>query len=416
MNDSGDVVNGPVCVAIEFNALHYSAELGRTITFTAGPNLATTIGTSPNVGGAEPPASASAADLVKRYAALTGTWNVFTARNNSATATVAKTINVLQSLVSQSDEIYRMSGAVGVITAVQDQSVKAAITNAQTAAGSWAASDSIQTGLKALQVAAAQLLLSNPSDADKATLTSLQTNITAVLTDLAPSTVTGDNSTAFYKQVAIVDYWNRITRSLAADQFVKSTYVPCDVTINQSKQIAVKLYTADRTAMFSSQAVALGAAKDPFVTVSCPSPFAVSAGVEMRFLKTSTYGLVPSGASGTNQFGTTQDQTTIAMPIALVHVRLAEDSARRIGLFGSVGVAAHLQGSGTSGSAAEYLAGLSFGFFRTMYVTAGAHIGQVSSLAGGYKVGDAVPSGVTTAPVTGSYKVGFGVAFSFTKP
>src|SRR6516225_498953 len=70
MNDSGDVVNGPVCVAIEFNALHYSAELGRTITFTAGPNLATTIGTSPNVGGAEPPASASAADLVKRYAAL----------------------------------------------------------------------------------------------------------------------------------------------------------------------------------------------------------------------------------------------------------------------------------------------------------------------------------------------------------
>lgn len=56
------------------------------------------------------------------------------------------------------------------------------------------------------------------------------------------------------------------------------------------------------------------------------------------------------------------------------------------------------------------------GLFRTMFVTVGAHIGQVGALAGGYKVGDAVPSSVTAAPVTGSYKVGFGLAFSFTKP
>jgi hypothetical protein len=51
-----------------------------------------------------------------------------------------------------------------------------------------------------------------------------------------------------------------------------------------------------------------------------------------------------------------------------------------------------------------------------MFITAGLHLGTVSALNGGYKVGDAVPTGVTTAPVTGSYKAGFGLAITFTKP
>jgi hypothetical protein len=156
--------------------------------------------------------------------------------------------------------------------------------------------------------------------------------------------------------------------------------------------------------------------KDPFVTVSCPSPFLVSAGVEFRFLKTSTFGLIPSSPSGANQFGITDNQDKIPLPIALVHVRLRQDATHRTGIYGSFGVAAHTQGSGTAGSAPEYLAGLSIGLFRTMFVTGGWHFGKVSALSGGYKVGDAVPTGVTAAPVTGSYQSGFGLAISFTKP
>jgi hypothetical protein len=142
----------------------------------------------------------------------------------------------------------------------------------------------------------------------------------------------------------------------------------------------------------------------------------VSAGVEMRFLKTSTYGLVPSGATGANQFGITENNDRTPLPVAMAHVRLGEDKAHRFAVLASVGVAAHSQGSGTAGSAAEYLTGLSLGLFRTMFITAGVHFGKVSALGGGYRVGDPVPAGVTTVPVTGSYKAGFGLAITFTKP
>src|ERR1019366_724406 len=152
--------------------------------------------------------------------------------------------------------------------------------------------------------------------------------------------------------------------------------------------------TLFRSPSFDSQPVTLSDAKDPFVTVNCPSPCVVSAGVEMRFLNTATYGLVPSGPSGTNLFGVTSNQNNIPLPIAIAHVRLAENDGNRYGLFASFGVAAHTQGSGTSGSAAEYLTGLSLGLFRTMFITAGLHLGTVSALNGGYKVGDAVPTGV----------------------
>ena len=37
--DTGDTVEGPVCVGVKFNALRNSGQLGRTVTVTAGPNL-----------------------------------------------------------------------------------------------------------------------------------------------------------------------------------------------------------------------------------------------------------------------------------------------------------------------------------------------------------------------------------------
>jgi ElaB/YqjD/DUF883 family membrane-anchored ribosome-binding protein len=414
LKDSGDVVTGPVCVTVRFNGLRYSSELGRLITFTAGPNLATTIATAPIAGGAAPAGSAAIPDIVDQLTTQSNLWISFAARNEQMTATVTAAVNALQSLVNQSDDLFRSNGADGVLKAANDARLAAAIDNASKA--SWAASDNIQASLKALQAAVSKLLLSNPTDADKTKLAAIQTAITSVLNDLAPSMVNGDKTAAFNKQKAVVDYWHRIIDGLALASFEKSTYIPCGITVNQNKQIAVRLYTADRLPSFASQPVTLSDAKDPFVTVNCPSPFVISAGVELRFLKTSTFGLVPSGTSGTNHFGVTDNQDIIPLPAALAHVRLLEDASNRCGLFGSVGVAAHSQGSGTAGSAAEYLAGLSLGLFRTMFITAGVHFGKVSALSGGYNVGDPVPTGVTTAPVTGSYKAGFGLAFTFSKP
>jgi len=54
--------------------------------------------------------------------------------------------------------------------------------------------------------------------------------------------------------------------------------------------------------------------------------------------------------------------------------------------------------------------------FRTMYITSGVHIGKQASLAGGFRVGDQVPSGITSPPIQTSYKAGLGLAITFTKP
>jgi len=51
-----------------------------------------------------------------------------------------------------------------------------------------------------------------------------------------------------------------------------------------------------------------------------------------------------------------------------------------------------------------------------VFITPGWHLGKVAHLAGGYKVNDPVPAGVTTVPVESTYEHGFGLAITFTKP
>ena len=410
LKDSGETVDGPVCVTVRFNGLRYSSDLGRTTTTTAGPDLATAVG-----GGLTPVAAKIAPpSLADQLMELRGEWNRTQAANGRAAETVAAAIDALKSLVNQSDDLFRGNGAGGVMQAAHESHLQASMEGA--ARAGWEKCDDLQASLKDLDLAGSRQLLSNPSDAVKANLTAIRAEIATMLTDLAPSLASGAKAVDFNKQKAIVQYWSRIIGGLDEASFERSTYVACSVSVNQNKQIAVKLFTADRLPSFDSQPVVLSDTKDSFVTVNCPSPFVVSAGVEMRFLKTSTFGLVPSGASGANQFGITDNQDRIPLPVVLAHVRLAEGSSHHYAVFGTFGVSAHSQGSGTGGSAAEYLAGFSLGLFRTMFVTAGVHFGKVSALSGGYKVGDPVPAGVTTAPVTGSYSAGLGLAFTFTKP
>ena len=410
LKDSGETVDGPVCVTVRFNGLRYSSDLGRTTTTTAGPDLPAAVGAGFTVIEAKKAPPSLAEQLIE----LRGQWNRNQAANGRATRTVAAAIDALKSLVNQSDDLFRANGAGGVMQAARESHLRASMQSA--ARAEWESADELQASLKDLDLAVSKQLLSNPSDADKANLTAIRTDLATVLTDLVPSLAGGAKAVDFDKQKAIVQYWNRIIGGLDAASFERSTYVTCSVSVNQNKQIAVKLFTADRLPSFDSQPVVLSDTKDSFVTVNCPSPFVVSAGVEMRFLKTSTFGLVPSGASGANQFGITDNQDRILLPVVLAHVRLAEGSSHHYAVFGTFGVSAHSQGSGTGGSAAEYLAGFSLGLFRTMFVTAGVHFGKVSALSGGYKVGDPVPAGVTTPPVTGSYSAGFGLAFTFTKP
>jgi hypothetical protein len=260
------------------------------------------------------------------------------------------------------------------------------------------------------------LLLAATTDADKTAIAAVQQQLNTFQTTLTPSMLAGDKTAAFYKALGIFHFWQNQLGTLTAGSFTISSSVDCPNVFNQNRSVAVSLVQADLLPTFDGTTTSTTTAKSPFVTVTCASPFAVSAGVELSFLKTPTFGLVPSGTAGTNQFGITDTGTINPLPVGMVHWRAYETSSHLVALYGSFGVAAHIQGNASGSSAAEYLTGISFGFLRTIFITPGWHVGKVASLGGGYAVGAPVPSGVTAVPVQSSYKSGFGLAITFTKP
>jgi hypothetical protein len=419
--DTGEMVEGPACVGVIVNVLRYSVEFGRSVTFTAGPSLAAGLAPPTTPGGGEEPKEVRTIaerikSIVDRLTNDKNSFRQFDGLNTTATSTVTQASTDVKAAISASDDILRTSGAAAALRSVRDDRQQTEMRNA--ANTQWRAADQINQAVKGLNDEVSALLLGNPSDADKTTLTGIQTDISGFINEMTPSLLAGDKTTAFYKQKAIVQFWSRLLLdpALTEDSFIITTYVACPTTFNQNRQVAVKLLQYDRLPLFDGQVLSAVDVKDPFITVNCGSPFSVSAGIEFRFLKNQTFGLVPSGNMGNNVFDVTSDSKTTPLPIGMVHARLTDWANHKVGLHASFGVGAHIQGSSSGGSAAEFLTGLSLSLFRTIYITPGWHYGQVAALGGGYKKGDPVPMGVTTAPVTTSYQHGFGLAFTFTKP
>jgi len=272
--------------------------------------------------------------------------------------------------------------------------------------------------LKILQTKLTNLLIDYPNatDGQRKRISDLQAAITGTISAAATYLVNGDQSKTFYSQRGIVVSWNDLIQGLSLESFTVKAYVGCNMLYNQNKQATIRLLQSDRLKTLDGEQPGTPNVVDPFVTVTCSSPIAVSAGIEFSFLATDTFGLVPTGDAGKLQFQVTEHDKVSPLPIGMVHVRLGENHNRKLGGYATFGVAAHVQGNGSGGSSAEYLTGLSVGLFRTLFVTAGWHLGKVSKLGGGYKVNSDVPANVMTVPVTSSYQSGFGLAVTFTKP
>src|ERR1017187_5819276 len=110
LKDSGETVDGPVCVTVRFNGLRYSSDLGRTTTTTAGPDLPAAVG----AGFTAIEAKKAAPSLAEQLIELRGQWNRNQAANGRATRTVAAAFDALKSLVNQSHDLFRANGAGGV--------------------------------------------------------------------------------------------------------------------------------------------------------------------------------------------------------------------------------------------------------------------------------------------------------------
>ena len=136
----------------------------------------------------------------------------------------------------------------------------------------------------------------------------------------------------------------------------------------------------------------------------------------VSFIRTQSFGLIPTSTAGSYTFGVINSTSVSPMPIAMVHSRLYESPNHLVGFHVGFGIAVHTQDDTAGGTGAEYLLGAGVLLFRTIYLTPGLQYGRTAALSTGYKVGDAVPSGVTAAPTVNKYTPGFGLAITFTKP
>jgi hypothetical protein len=190
----------------------------------------------------------------------------------------------------------------------------------------------------------------------------------------------------------------------------------CDYAFASTKQTAVKLTAIDQLPDKSA-----AAPSDVLVvTIECASPFNVSAGVEFSTVPYNQFAIQPvatptGSTTTTNEFVYTTHSNFHPLPIAVVSARLCEPS-EKFSIHASFGLSGNFNSDSNGGSSAEFLFGPSIALFRTMFITPGLHIGRESTLANGFSVGNPAPPNVTTPPVRTSYKPGFGLALTFTKP
>jgi hypothetical protein len=450
LNDTGQNVEGPACAEIVVNALRYGTDFGKTISYTAGPNLASIFPSTFSAGGGAPKV-VQPQSLEDKFNADFSELRTLSAQlllvesNNRTTASnLDKYLIILRTLIVQTDDTLTNNGPAGVLAVVNDPANTSQMDAALGSVANWNTTDSVVTRLQQLQADLTSLPLQFPNNTgaiagdpcSSANITLLgwndwskcrdtqyklaQSNVASALTEATPWTSDGDKAAQFAKKIGIVQYWKTIILGLKAGSFVRQAEVRCTVLFNRNEQTILKLILVDRTTVFDGQ-VPQPQTKDNLLTVACSSPFSISAGAAFNTIQNPQFAIVKSapaagGTTSVNTFGTTSNSHINPYPIAMAHGRLYDWDQHRYALNFSFGVGVSVSGQNAGNSSAEFLTGLSLSFFRTIYVTGGLDIAKQSQLIGGFKVGETVPSDVSSAPVSSSYKPGFGFAITFTKP
>jgi hypothetical protein len=243
-----------------------------------------------------------------------------------------------------------------------------------------------------------------------------------------------DNDKTFGQKAAIVKYWSDLFAKLGMKQgmladaldkldikpaFFKHVTVECGILFNQNSSTAINLYTLDLGPTLTGADPAQKA-QSAFATVTCASPFVITGGIGISTIEQKQFAIIQGsdGKGGTqNAFGTTNDNKISPLALAVIHGRVWDSRDHRVSVLASLGIAGNLS-SATAASPIQFLPGISIGFFRTIYVTAGPIIGNHPTLIGGYKEGDPVPTAITaiTGLIANSYTVRMGFAVTFGKP
>lgn len=194
-----------------------------------------------------------------------------------------------------------------------------------------------------------------------------------------------------------------------------SRHADCDFAFARTKDTTITLVAEDQLpgSPVSPQTILS-------VTVECTSPFTVSAGIAFSTIRDREYAIQtvadPQGSTTTKSvFGAVSKSGVHPLPLGMVHARVWEPN-EWLSLHASFGIAGNLQSQSSGGSGAEFLIGPSLALFRTMFFTPGLYLGRETSLGGGFREGDPVPSSITSPPLQTAFRTAFGFAITFTKP
>ena len=279
--NSGDTVEGPVCVKVYYNALRYDIGLNVTVTTTNGPDISGAL-TAPKAGGSVPE-SDTAALVASDLTSASGTLAGYMTQDDATAANLSNAVATVGTVVDLSNTTFDQGGAAAVLALLKTGPVTAALATGE--AASWKATDALINSLQGMKDRATKLQASSPSPSDAASLVLSQTRIASALAAAAPYVLAGDKTTSFLKQKGVLMWWEGHIDNLGASAFTAQIFVGCNISTNTSKANAIKVSGLDNYPRFAGQQPTSLTITGNVANVTCTSPFAISAGVEISFLK-----------------------------------------------------------------------------------------------------------------------------------
>src|ERR1700731_134342 len=385
VSDTGRSVEGPACIQVYFPAGQYRISLSQATTTSKGPDPSSVVmGSAPTSGGgserlvAEPPANNAEnrfAKLAKTQTALHALLTQTRNRYSAALDDQGKVISAIKSMLQSEIGV----DATGMPEAVKNgnRDIQPALKAALGDEGTFTPADRADAQGTALLPALQQLLQDltrmkidfadgnapqagqparcSPDDisrtpatrnlsftawsgACQSTYDAVVQLVNADIQEAQNYTSSSDKMTQLRSKLAIVKYWNSLFENLGLrkemtaeqisnanidDAFVTAVPVRCGTLFNLNSSTALSVVTVDESPTLDGGSPSVKT-QSAFVTVTCGSPFAVSAGIGFSNIQQKEFAIIKSsggpGNPSVNTFGSLNDSRLHPMPIGMVHV------------------------------------------------------------------------------------------------
>lgn len=459
----GERVRGPATIKLEnLNILRYDIRVGQDVSFAPGPDLKLPFippipgqAARANAGGAGGSAGVAGTEAVRPCNTLNAffTEAIFKLNEierekseevNGVIVSVTGKVNGakadLESLITASDSILASGGGPQTIINATGRLIGTTSTGTGTVDEALSLSwpdDKIENLLARLDALRNDLLITMPtlptprnecsfSDwysvaGNKSAYDSARARIDELRTQLNGLKSTASTQGAAFREAQNkLRLWRPILASVrdgGTAGFTRTVRVGCGFAFDMNRETKVSIVKRDRLADPGTAATTQEVA-----TVVCSSPFSISAGFGFSFVDEREFAFVQSTKTTTgdngqptqsviNRFGLKNSSSFKTLPVLLLNTRIWEPN-ETFSLHASAGAAVDIK-TGEGGADLEYIVGPSLAFRRSFFVTPGLHIGRVPKLAGGFELGQEVPTGVSTPPVEKAWKPGFVTTFTY---